>query len=212
MIAIGIVGHVDRDPHTLADQVAADHVSVDDGTLGSGRNHLRLLEMMRAASSAWTVVLEDDAMPVDGFRDQLQMALAVAPSDVVGLYVGGPPIYPPCRRSSVCGALRRADEADAHWITADVLLHAVGYAIRADRLPAIVADVRGDHWDAALSAWTAASGITVAHCHPSLVDHADGEPVITKRVGTSARGPRRAWRVGTRTTWTASAVKLHGNP
>lgn len=209
MITIGVVGHVDRGPYALADQVGADVVSLDDGAIGSGCNHLRCLQMLSPYRSDWVVVLEDDAVPVAGFRDQLAMALEVAPSDVVGLYVGGPPIYPPYGRSSVCGALRRADEADAHWITADVLLHAVGYAIRADLLPAIVAGVRGDHWDAALSDWTAANRVTVAHTVPSLVDHADGVPVITDRVGTSARGPRRAWRVGTRTTWTADAVELH---
>lgn len=164
--------------------------------------------MMSDVRADWYVALEDDAMPIDGCRDQLEMALAACPAGICGLYVGGPPIYPPSRRSSVCDVLKRADEADAHFILAPVLLHAVGYAIRADLVPDIIANVSGPHWDAALSEWTERNGVDVAHCHPSLVDHADGEPVITERVGSSARGRRKAHRVGTRKTWTSRSVEL----
>lgn len=200
----------DRQANRLAESVAADELVIDDGTVGSGGNHRQLFTLMAEhfPDADWLVALEDDAVPVDGFRHQLAMALAACPAGICGLYTGGPPIYPPCRRSSVCDSLRAAEEVDAHFINAPVLLHAVAYAIRADRVPDVIANVSGDHWDAAVSEWAQRNGITVAHTHPSLVDHLDGPPIITERVGSSARGRRKAWRTGGRTEWTSRAVEL----
>lgn len=206
MIAIGVVGHVHRDPYTLADQIGADAVAVDDGTLGSGGNHLRLLEMMRAASSAWTVVLEDDAVPVAGFCDQLQMALEAAPSPIVGLYFQRN--YPPAMGQPLNRATREADHIGAHWITGPQLW-GVGYALRGDVVDELLDDLQhAEHIDAAISEWAIQRGHRIALTWPSLVDHLDGPSLITERVGTSARGPRRAWRVGTRDHWTADAVEI----
>lgn len=206
MISIGIVGHVDRDPYTLADQVAADHVSVDDGTLGSGRNHLRLLTMTRAGTSEWVVVLEDDAVPVDGFREQLAMALEIAPSPIVGLYFQRH--YPPAMRQPLNRATREADQVGAHWITGPQLW-GVGYAIRGDVLDELLDDLQhADHIDAAISEWAIQRGHRIALTWPCLADHLDGPSLITERVGSSARGPRKAWRAGARDHWTADAVEI----
>ncbi|AKK30632.1 hypothetical protein AB431_17640 [Mycobacterium sp. EPa45] len=190
----------------LATRVRADHVEVDPGGRGGTRNHLHTWGWCLGAAqrNAWIVVLEDDALPVNNFREELEAALAVAPTPVVGLYLGtGSPAH---LQSRFASAIVRATD-DVSWFLADRLHHAVGVAIRGH----LVADMLGcidarRPIDEAISAWCVRRDHKVGYTWPSLVDHLDGEPVIAGRRRAPRR--RRAWRVGVRRTWTGTAVAL----
>ncbi|EBU9008902.1 hypothetical protein DMB11_24130, partial [Salmonella enterica subsp. enterica serovar Typhimurium] len=66
-----VVGHHDRFSSAvlLASDLGA-HLLLDEGEHGANWNHRRALEWA-ANQSCRVVVLEDDAMPVAGFRDKI---------------------------------------------------------------------------------------------------------------------------------------------
>ncbi|MCH9816731.1 MAG: hypothetical protein K0U64_09855 [Actinomycetia bacterium] len=182
----------------LVDKVGADHLSVDDGNLGCSGNHLaawRALVGLAGSEDAYLVVLEDDAVPVDGFREQLDSALSVAPAPVVSLYLGAGYINDP--RTKV--ALGKADAIGAHWIvTQGRVLHAVALAVRRELVPSMLGAVgRGAAVDGDLSRWARGNGHAVAYSNGSLVDHCD-EPSLVCRY---QRAERRAWKVGGNDPW-----------
>lgn len=204
---IGIVGHVDRLAmvQELAGQTGAECVSIDDGTLGCERNHLKVWQHLADHNTdEWSIVLEDDAIPCTNFRDQLEQALAAAPAPIVSLYLGtGHPVH---WQPRIAQAIESA--GNANWLTHHKLLHAVGVATRTDLLP-LSLNTNGVPIDSAISNWAVQQGHQVAYTLPSLVDHTDITSVITKRHNNRARtNPRKAWRHGTRDQWTQEAVPL----
>lgn len=223
MIAIGVVAHVKRETMAkeLASTVEADFPPfVDDGTLGCSTNHRRVWAHLAAAGSEWGLALEDDAVPVPGFRDQLHQALAASPCDVVSLYLGsGRPIwFEMAGRGSaqklqplIRQAVDTAHAEDASFILAPKLFHAVAVAIRTPLIPSMLSSVQRSPKpiDFAIGDWCVAEGHTVAYTSPSLVDHDDTETVIPKHPdGEPRREPRKAHHVGTRTTWTSRSVDI----
>lgn len=154
------------------------------------------------------MVLEDDALPVSRFREELDAALAVAPTPVVGLYL--PRERPQYAQDRIAQAVVRV--GDASWITAPRTWSAVGIAVLGDLVPDLVQHLDRDRnrpIDEAIGRWTVARNRPVAYTWPSLVDHADVDPVIRQRADRQPRDrPRRAWRVGHRTEWTSEAVAV----
>lgn len=207
MISIVIVAHTARrDAATeLATLVNADEILTDDGTLGCEGNHRRAWEWhAENTPHDWAVVLEDDAVPVPDFTQQLAAALRVAPTPIVSLYLGtgNPTIWQP----RITRAINTAGQAN--WLVSNTLLHAVAVAIRADLLPTHI-DTRMPI-DNAISNWAKRHDHLVAYTLPSLVDHADTQPVITQRYDRKPRDlPRRAHRVGTRAHWTRRLAPLN---
>lgn len=205
MINVGIVAHSAREQaaRALAGVVGADYVSVDrGGVLGCDGNHAAVQRHLAGLPGVWSVILEDDAVVRPDFRGQVVAALEVAPAPVVSLYLGRqrPPQYQR-RIEIVCGL---ADKVDANWLISSRMLHAVGYAIRTDLLPELLAFESGLPADERIGACFGC----VAFCWPSLVDHADG-PSVTKHPDGQRRLPgRTAWRVGSRDVWTDSSVVL----
>ncbi|WP_204806754.1 hypothetical protein [Mycobacterium riyadhense] len=206
-VGVAVVAHTSRQAmaRRLFNTIAADRLTIDDGTLGATRNHLQAWNCLHHNNTGlWSVVLEDDAAPVSGFRGQLAAALNAAPTPVVGLYLGRR--HPEYIQSRVARAVLDAHTNDAHWITSTRLHHAVGVAIRTDLLADMLASVDTHQpIDEALSTWAVRRGHTIAYTHPSLVDHLDVEPVSQDR---RPRQRRRAWRVGRRQHWTDKAVTL----
>lgn len=214
----------------LATSVGADLILIDDGTLGASGNHRRAWAWhSEHTRDGWAVVLEDDAVPVPGFRDQLARALAVAPAPVVSFYLGtdGRDFW----QSRIRRALGKAAKDTCWLVTAGTLLHAVAVAIRADLLaldldspissPHQTLDL--DHAnsctpqtldldiaippDTAISNWCKKHDHPVAYSLPSLCDHADMPSVITRRGDPHPRNtPRVAHHFGPRTAWTRHAV------
>ena len=210
---IGIVAHTARaeQAHTLMEQTGAAYMSIDDGTLGCELNHRKVwLWHLEHCTTKWAVSLEDDAVPIPDFREQLNAALEQSPSPVVSLYLGKHRVAVWEKRKQL--AIIRADNEDAHWFTTRTLLHAVAVAIRTDVLSdAITHGTQlGDFFpnDEAISHWANATNNTVAYTWPSLVDHAD-QPTLFIHPDKLPRPPgRKAYKLGTRTQWTNKAVTL----
>ena len=85
------------------------------------------------------IILEDDCVPVDGFRDQMAAAISAAPrchykdgnhcpAPIVSAYLGTG--YPRYWQPGIGKAIQKADALNAPWILSEHLLHAVAYAGR----------------------------------------------------------------------------------
>lgn len=217
-IAVGIVAHESR--RAAADRLAgltdAEIVHVDDGTLGCARNHLAVLGLLAGYDTEWSVVLEDDAVPVGDFRTQVMRALVHAPAPLIGLYMGtGNPSGQVQRQMSA--ALMVAERRKLGWISADCLIGSVGYVIRTSLIDQMLPelDVTNTAAEAryarvefplGLSRWAQNWGMPIAYTMPSLVDHADDTPIGYRP--DEPRSVRKAWRWGIRTNWATQAVPL----
>lgn len=211
--AIGIVAHVSRadKAHELMDAAGAAYMSLDNGNLGCGGNHRKVwrhLAKRHAAHAEWLLVLEDDAIPVDGFNQQLEQALAVARAPVVSLYLGRK--RPPHLQFMIEPAIKRADDADASWIVSRQLLHAVGLAVRSNIVEDMLATIDEElPIDEAIHTWANKRRYRIGYSHPSLVDHADGETLLKHRDGQQREPGRVAWTCGSRETWTHEYVEMN---
>ena len=213
---VGVVAHKDRedDMQELRDLQPAI-ISPDDGTLGCAGNHLSVLLALqkRLDPHTWAVVLEDDAVPVKGFHEQLYAALSVAPTRIVSLYCGTG--YP----AQYQRLFAEAVQTDACWLIHPQLRHAVGYAIHPSIIRPVTVGVetmiaKRYAVDDAISHWAMRNREPVGYTNPSLVDHKDGPTVIDYRMhlGHAAPAgrnrPRKAHKVGTRGQWTDSCVTV----
>jgi GR25 family glycosyltransferase involved in LPS biosynthesis len=210
-IGVAVVAHESRRKaaNELAERVDvnANLVSFDNGTLGCEGNHLRVLRTLALTGFDWCVILEDDAEPVDDFRFHVKHALAHTPGLIVGLYLGtGNPSGQPQRQ--IRAATIVAARHNYAWITADCLIGSVGYVIRtsliADMLPTITA--RMGELPLRISRWAQDWGVKICYTVPSLVNHADAEPI--GHPPGQPRSIRRAWSYGTRENWDTPAVPL----
>lgn len=210
--AVGIAAHTSRMEWVdeLSAQVKPDSVVWDDGTAGAGLNHLAVLtNLYQQMPDAWLVVLEDDSLPVERFRDQMSQALAVAPTKIVSFYLGTG--YPAQYQQRFTDVLNHPGWQPC-WILHRQLRHGVAYAIHPDvsllaisHMQRLIA--RNFAPDDALGAFASQNGEPVAYSNPSLVDHRDAGTVVDVRMhlghptAPGRKRPRRAHRVGTRSTW-----------
>ena len=209
--SIGVVAHTARaeQAHLLMESVGAAYMSVDNGALGCERNHHKTWKWLAEHNDRdWVVVLEDDAIPVEGFAGQLDTALENAPTPIVSLYLGRK--RPPHWQNAIEKATTKATETGACWITAPQLLHAVGVAVRTelitDMLDATAKSVRP--WDYRIGEYARHIDEQVSYTWPSLLEHADGE-TVTKHEDRQNRIPgRKAWWTGTREVWTPEQVTM----
>jgi GR25 family glycosyltransferase involved in LPS biosynthesis len=209
--AIGIVAHVARteQANKLMADTGAVFTSLDNGNLGCGGNHRKVWRHLTEHCSAdWLVVLEDDALPVAGFTDQLRAALTTAPAPVVSLYLGR--LRPTSLQHMIQPAIVRADQQNAHWLVSRQLLHAVGLAIRADIVPDMLASLDEEApIDDAIHGWVNQRHHRVGYTWPSLVEHADGETLLRHRDGHKREPGRVAWSTGTRDRWENRTVEMN---
>lgn len=218
-LAVGIVAHVSRQEsiRRLSNAVRPDVVIPDDGSAGVGANHIavltHLLPTARAACADWVVVMEDDALPVDGFRPYATVMLEVAPTPIVSFYLG---TGHPLQYQDRCAA---AVKSDASWIIHTHLRHAVAYAVHVSLVKELarhMITLTRLSWapDDAISAYAGLNGHSIAYTNPSLVDHDDKlPPVVTGRTFRGRRTggrkyPRRAHNFGTPLTTNDTCVTL----
>lgn len=209
MISWAVVAHTDRlvQATELARTIGAV-ISVDDGSKGAGANHLEAWRLTTGVESEWAGVLEDDAQPVPGFTQQAEQAIAAAPEPVVSLYLGR--TRPVRWQDRISRALVRIDDRDPHWLTTTHVLHAVTVVLHAD-LREDWLDFAADNTlppDERMTAWCIARGHQVAYTWPSLVDHADGPTLVEHSNTGNTTAPRKAWRTGTRHTWTPASTQM----
>lgn len=205
---IGVVAHTSRATQAkkLARDIRADFISIDNGLLGCDGNHEAVLTHLSGLPSTWSVVVEDDATPVDGFRARVHDALILAPSPIVSLYLGRN--RPPQWQKRIGAAIAEAREQDASWIIGTHLLHAVGYAIKTELLPSLLAHTTTLPVDEHIGHWARSYGHLVSYAIPSLCDHDDGPTIVDHPDGAPRTPGRKAWTVGTRDHWTTKAVML----
>ena len=214
-ISIGIVAHHERMEYAnkLAETVGAEVMSVDDVGRSAEWNHRRVLEWMADGDNEWSVILEDDAVPTQGFIHQLNKALPWAPTPFVGLYVGRG--RPPHWQAGISAVLAH----DVCWLTCSTLMSAVGYAVKTKLTRSIITSL-DKTWaenpslpiDQAITVW-GQEDMKMEFCYPkpSLVNHLDIPPVQKHDYGVPTE-PRKAWTFGGRDTWDDSSIPLQYVP
>ena len=216
IVPVVIVAHEKRKIMATRLQAAtgAEAIIWDNYSQGCEANHHKAWEYLRdAASEPWVVFLEDDAVPVDFFREQLAQVLAVATTPIVSLYLGrGRPDQWQLPISSVIGH-------EACFIRSDTLLSTVGYAVQTPLLRDMCHNVlrisylREMELPEAITRWAKDRGYKVSYSRPSLVDHLDVEPIIATEErfdGQQRTELRKAWLFDWRPsgTWNSSYVEL----
>lgn len=187
----------------LSDLVDADFLSVDDGSLGCTQNHARAWRQHATKPADWNLNLEDDAVPVEQFRDQLDKALEVAPTPIVSLYLGGGYIGDDLTRA----LLDDASSIGAHWaVIQGAIFHAVALAVRQEILAPMTEylGTRTEAVDSALSSWALSNSYEIGYSIPSLVDHVDEKSLVTKY----RRSPRKAIMTGRRDEWCSKLILM----
>ncbi|TKU20798.1 hypothetical protein [Citrobacter sp. wls829] len=186
-----VVGHHSRisSAQRLASLLGA-HLLTDDSDHGANWNHRRALEWA-AEQSCRVVVLEDDALPVAGFTEQVNEWLNRFPDSLVSFYLGTG--RPPQYQMQIAERLVIADKNRADHITLPRLIHAVCYSVPPHYLPRVLA--RWDHRKVADFAVGDACGGSVVYPCYSLVDHADGQSVEQHPDGAPRTERRVAWRL-----------------
>lgn len=186
-----VVGHHARrqQAKALALSIGA-HLLIDEGNHGANWNHRRAIEWA-AEQPCRVVVLEDDALPVRGFRDKLTGWLARFPCDMLSFYLGTG--RPPQYQMQIAERLINADKVRSDFIMLSRLIHGVCYSVPPQHIERVLS-----RWDSSKPAdyavGDAYGGVVVYPCW-SLVDHADGEPVERHPDTAPRTERRRAWRL-----------------
>lgn len=186
-----VVGHHARRARAerLAFKLGA-HLLIDEEDHGANWNHRRALEWA-AGQNSLVVVVEDDALPVEGFQALATEWLSRFPDSLISFYLGTG--RPPQYQLEIATKLIAADRERADHITMQRLVHAVCYSVPPKLLPKVLA-----RWDASKPAdyavGDACGGPVIYPCN-SLVDHADGLPVEKHPDRQPRRERRHAWRL-----------------
>lgn len=186
-----VVGHHSRfaSAALLAGELGA-HLLIDEGNHGANWNHRRALEWA-ACQPCRVVVLEDDALPVQGFTDKVTDWLVRFPDDMLSFYLGTG--RPPQYQKEIADWLIVADKSRADFITLQRLIHGVCYSIPPQHLNRVLSRWHSSK-PADYAVGDAYGGAVIYPCY-SLVDHADGEPVERHPDSAPRTERRRAWRL-----------------
>ena len=186
-----VVGHHSRIGHAQRLAALLDaYLLIDDGNRGANWNHRRTIEWA-AEQPCRVVVLEDDALPVEGFTEKVTDWLARFPDDMLSFYLGTG--RPPQYQKEIADRLIVADKTQADYITLPRLIHGVCYSVPPQHINRVLS-----RWDnskpadyAVGDAW---GGAVVYPCY-SLVDHTDFESVECHPDSAPRTERRRAWRL-----------------
>lgn len=183
---VAVVAHSSRTLHPNLTSIA-DTILWDDGTLGATRNHQRAL---RSAGARRTIILEDDALPVPGFRELAAAWIEKHPDDLISFYLGTG--HPKQWMAQVDAAWNRPVDV----FEFPQLFHGVAYTMPPQHARLVADDIDPARpADFAIGeAWTRLTGRPVIYPRASLADHADHTPVET--ISRGPRRPRRARQLG----------------
>jgi len=206
-LSIVVMAHPAR-----ADQ--ARHLAVEVGArmafdYGAGQNATADFAWRLAShiKSDWSIVLEDDAVPIPDFRVQAELALAAAPArSLVSFYTG----TSQPRREKVAEAIRLADKQGNSWLECDALLWGVGVAMPTELIEGMLKGVATHpktRYDTRLGQWAIGQSLRILYTNPSLVDHSDGPSLLQHDAGGIVR---RAHRVGRPEAWKTPATRIAG--
>ncbi|WP_394546998.1 hypothetical protein [Pantoea ananatis] len=166
------------------------HFLLDDKDGGANANHRRAIEWA-SQQDCRVVIMEDDAVPVDGFIDKVSVWLNRFPDDLLSFYLGTG--RPPQYQREIAGMLVDADCTRSDYLVMSRLIHGVCYSLPRHKIPQIL-----ERWDRTLAAdyavGDAYGGRVIYPCY-SLVDHADLPTVERHPDNEPRRERRRAWRL-----------------
>ncbi|HAU5689086.1 TPA: hypothetical protein JD334_23015 [Citrobacter freundii] len=187
-----VVGHHSRfsSAALLAGELGA-HLLIDEGNHGANWNHRRAIEWA-VEQPCRVVVLEDDALLVQGFSEKVTDWLVRFPDDMLSFYLGTG--RPPQYQKEIAGMLVDADRVCGDHIVLSKLIHGVCYSPPQGSLARMLSA-----WNKTLAAdyavGEAFGGRVIYPCY-SLVDHAD-IPTVERHPDNEPRTERRrAWRLG----------------
>lgn len=166
------------------------HFLLDDKDGGANANHRRAIEWA-SMQDCRVVILEDDAVLVDGFINKVSAWLSRFPDDLLSFYLGTG--RPPQYQREIAGMLVDADRTRGDYLVMSRLIHGVCYSLPQHKIPQIL-----ERWDSTLAAdyavGDAYGGRVIYPCY-SLVDHAD-LPTVERHPDNEPRTERRrAWRL-----------------
>lgn len=166
------------------------HFLLDDKDGGANANHRRAIEWA-SQQDCRVVIIEDDALLVDGFTDKVSAWLDRFPDDLLSFYLGTG--RPPQYQLEVATKLIDSDQRQTDYITMSRLIHGVCYSIPQHRITDVMT-----RWDSTKPAdyavGDAYGGDVIYPCY-SLVDHADTATVERHPDNEQRKERRRAWRL-----------------
>ncbi len=166
------------------------HFLLDDKNAGANANHRRAIEWA-SMQDCRVVILEDDAVLVDGFINKVYAWLSRFPEHLMSFYLGTG--RPPQYQQEVATKLIDSDQRQTDYITMSRLIHGVCYSIPQQRISDVLA-----RWDSAKPAdyavGDAYGGDVIYPCY-SLVDHSDSDTVEQHPDNEQRTQRRRAWRL-----------------
>ncbi|HHT1039622.1 TPA: hypothetical protein ACTYJK_004747, partial [Enterobacter hormaechei] len=102
------------------------HMLIDYEDHGANWNHRRALEWAKE-QGCHVVVLEDDALPVEGFISSVYDWIERYPDSLISFYLGTG--RPPQYQLEIASKLIAADKSRAEFITLTRLIHGVCYCV-----------------------------------------------------------------------------------
>jgi len=190
-ISFVVVGHYSR--RHQAEQLAQllnAHLLIDEDQHGANWNHRRAIEWA-SQQRCRVVILEDDAILVNGFTEKVTAWLSRFPDDLISFYLGTG--RPPQYQKEIAGMLVDSDRVNSDYLVMSKLIHGVCYSLPKSRVQLVLS-----RWNQTLAADYAvgdAYGRRVIYPCYSLVDHAD-LPTVERHPDNELRTERRrAWRL-----------------
>src|SRR5690606_18069540 len=143
---------------------------------------------------SWGAVIQDDAIPVEGFWGHLEALLGAVPvRTCVGLYMGTS--YPWAVQDRVRRALSKADRQGAGWVSGVTLYWGVGVVLPVEHIEHVLSRPCSKPYDQRVGEWYRRdANLPVLYPSYSLVDHADQDTLVDH--GGPRSRPRVAHRVG----------------
>ena len=191
-----VVGHVRRMNwiEKLQEVFPTCSAVVDFANRGALEGHIAALSLAHASGER-CIIMEDDAIPVEGFMEHAANWCSAFPNSLVSFYLGTG--RPPAWQARVDIALEQADDA---YITLPRLIHGVCYSIPANRVAAVLARIKalGGSDEGADFLIGRMFGGEIVYPVESLVEHRDdgsierhpdGEPRIERRVARALAAP-----------------------
>lgn len=186
-----VLGHPRRRDQAvwLASRLDA-HLMMDYASRGANWSHRMAMEWA-VEQDGRVVVLEDDALPVDGFESLVESWLERFPDALVSFYLGTgrPPQYQP----KIAEKLIESDKTHSDYITLPRLIHGVCYSVPQGHVANVLKRWES-HKPADYAVGDAWGGVVVYPCW-SLVDHQDGPSVERPWNNALRRERRQAWRL-----------------
>lgn len=205
-VGIAICAHESRT--VFAEELSAEldcPVVMDHGHMGSLKNHDAAWLAAVDQGAEWSLVLEDDVILSPNFIADVAAAIRHVPDrdSVISLYTGTGKPYP----AHVSKSVEEAEAAGSSWLRGDRLLWGPAVLMPTDMVDDMLETVRDSlkPYDQRLSGWQMRRKLPVFYTLPSLVQHRDGDSLITK-----PNTVRKAQRFGYSPTWGGESPLITG--